>query len=269
MGKIMGIMSEKGGVGKTTTATTLAYLMAKQGQKVLLVDFDGQANASLSMGVEDPSALDMTVAHLLHCAMEGSDFPPPEDCVIHCENGVDLLPSNRDLFVLERNLANVDFREQKLAQVLAPFQGLYDIILVDCMPQAGIPMINVLMCAHSILIPTQAELFSAQGLGELLRHHQLLQKNTGRQVDIEGILITMDAGQTMVSAHMKEELHSLYGGHIPIFKSSIPRSIKVSEACLYRKTICEYMPENPAALAYESVLKELEQGATEKCTQSK
>lgn len=263
--KIIGIMSEKGGVGKSTTATTLAYLMAKRGQKVLLVDFDGQANASTIMGIENPNALPCTISTLMQCAIQDMPFPPPSTYVFKAENGVDLLPSNRDLFVLERNLAGVDFREGKLAQVLEPLAPLYEVILIDCMPQAGIPMINVLMAVDSILIPTQAELFSTQGLGELLRHHEILRKNTGRQVDIEGILITMDAGQTMVSAYMKEELKAQYGETFHLFHQSIPRSIKVSEACLYRKTICEYMPENPASKAYESVLKELDERAAEKC----
>lgn len=260
--KIIGIMSEKGGVGKSTTATTLAYLMGKRGQKVLLVDFDGQANASFAMGVEDPNELACTISSLLQCAIEDRPFPDPETYLFHGENGVDVLPSNRDLFVLERNLAGVDFRERKLAEVMEQFHAIYDVILIDCMPQAGISMINVLMTVDSIIIPTQAELFSTQGLGELLRHHQILKKNTGRDVKIEGILITMDSGQTMVSAYMKEELQQVYGEKIRIFKTSIPRSIKVSEACLYHKTICEYLPENAAAEAYENFLKELDENAS-------
>lgn len=266
MAKVMGIISEKGGVGKSTTATTLAYLMARRGQKVLLVDFDGQANASFAMGIEDPNALSCTISTLMQCAIEDKPFPEPSSYIFKAENGVDVLPSNRDLFVLERNLASVDFRERKLAEVISELKPLYEVILIDCMPQAGIPMINVLMTVDSILIPTQAELFSAQGLGELLRHHQILKKNAGRDVKIEGILITMDSGQTMVSAYMKEELQETYGGKIPIFETSIPRSIKVSEACLYHKSICEYLPDNPASLAYEKLLKELDDRATEKCT---
>lgn len=265
MATVLGVMSEKGGVGKSTTATTLAYLLGKEGKKVLLVDFDGQANASLSFGVEGHKG--HSVASLLQCAIEEREPPSPQEVLISCENGVDLLASNRDLFVLERNLAGVDFRENKLSEVIAPFKALYDVILIDCMPQAGIPMINVLMCADSILIPTQAELFSAQGVGELLRHHRLLEKNTGKKVRILGILITMDSGQTMVSAHMKEELRELYGESVPIFQTTIPRSIKVPEACLYRKTICEYLPSNPVSLAYENLLKELHDLAFEECTQ--
>ncbi len=266
-GKIVGIMSEKGGVGKSTTATTLAYLMAKRGQKVLLVDFDGQANASFAMGIENPNELPFTISSLLQCAIEYREFPDPETYLFHGANGVDVLPSNRDLFVLERNLAGVDFRERKLAEVMEQFRTLYDVILIDCMPQAGISMINVLMTVDSILIPTQAELFSTQGLGELLRHHQILKRNTGRDVKIEGILITMDAEQTMVSAYMKEELQQAYGGKIRIFETTIPRSIKVSEACLYHKTICEYLPNNPAAIAYTNLLKELDDYAAEECTE--
>ncbi len=267
-GKLIGIMSEKGGVGKSTTATTLAYLMAKRGQKVLLVDFDGQANASFSMGIEYPNILPCTISTLLQCAIEDKPFPDPASYIFKAPNGVDVLPSNRDLFVLERNLVGVDFRERKLSEVLEQFHSVYDVILIDCMPQAGISMINVLMAVDSIIIPTQAELFSTQGLSELLRHHQILKKNTGRDVKIEGILITMDSEQTMVSAYMKEELQQAYSGKIPIFKTVIPRSIKVSEACLYHKTICEYLPTNTAAVAYENLLKELDSYASEECAQT-
>lgn len=262
MTKVIGIMSEKGGVGKSTTATTLAYLMAKQGKKVLLVDFDGQANASSSMGVDNPNQLEVTISTLMHCVIENRPLPDPDTYIIKTPNGVDLLPSSCDLFVLERNLSGVDFRERKLSEIIDTLRPLYEVILIDCMPQAGTPMINVLMAVDSIIIPTQAECFSTQGLNELLKHHQSLKKNTGRDVKIEGVLVTMDSAHTMVSAYIKDELTENYGGSIRIFQTHIPRSIKVAEACLYKKTICEYLPENPAAKAYENFLKELEEDAT-------
>lgn len=258
MGKIMGIVSEKGGVGKSTTACTLAYLRAQRGEKVLLVDFDGQANSTLCYGVESPDALPWTMAKLMEHIIQEKELPPPEDYILETTQGVFLLPSCRDLFVLERNLAGADFRERKLWELLEPLKEQYDQIIIDCMPQAGLPMLNVFMASDSILIPTQAELFSVQGLEELLRHHRILEKNTGKKVLIEGIFITMDSAQTMVSAHVKEELKEVYEGKIHLFQTAIPRSVKVAEACFYRKTITEYQKENPASVGYHKLLEELD-----------
>lgn len=258
MGKITGIVSEKGGVGKSTTACALAYLRAKRGEKVLLVDFDGQANSTLCFGVENPDTLPWTMAKLMECIIQEKELPPMEDYLLETPQGVTLLPSCRDLFVLERNLASADFRERKLWELLAPLKEQFDHILIDCMPQAGLPMLNVFMASDSILIPTQGELFSLQGLEELLRHHRILEKNTGKRVEIQGIFITMDSAHTMLSSHVKEELKEVYGGKIHLFETAIPRSVKVAEACFYHKSITEYQKDNPASVAYGKLLAELD-----------
>ena len=117
-------------------------------------------------------------------------------------------------------------------------------------------MINVMMCADSIIVPTQAELLSTQGLAELLKHYQVIRKNSNHGLAIEGILITMDSPNTIVSAQVRALIEQGFAGMVPIFKTHIPRSIKVAEAVLYHKTICEYMPNNPAAIAYGQFVEE-------------
>lgn len=257
MAKIIAIMNEKGGVGKTATATTLAHLLAKSGKKTALLDFDGQGHASIICGVKNPNKLEVTISTLLNQVITEQRLPPLESYIFRGENGVDLIPANSQLFVLERNLCNVDFRETKLSEYVDTIKDSYDYIIIDCMPQIGTPMINVMMCADSIIVPTQAEILSAQGLTQLLSHYQSIRKNSNHRLRIEGILITMDSPNTILSGQVKSMIESSYAGKIPIFKTRIPRSIKVAEACLYGQTICEFMPDNPAAIAYEKFAKEL------------
>lgn len=257
MASIIAILNEKGGVGKTATATALAYLLAKSGKKTALIDFDGQGHASMICGVDNPNKLEVTISTLLNKVIMDEPLPELESYIFHAENGVDLIPANSQLFVLERNLTSVDFREYKLAEYVNTIKDQYEYIILDCMPQIGTPMVNVMMCADSIVIPTQAEILSAQGLKELLKHYHHIRKNSNHTLRIEGILITMDTGRTIVSAQVNSMIESSFAGKVPIFKTRIPRSIKVAEACLYQQNICEYMPDNPAAIAYENFAKEL------------
>lgn len=257
MAKIIAIMNEKGGVGKTVTATSIAYLLSKKGFKTALIDFDGQANASIVLGVENPNKISVTISTLLNKIINEEPIPPLVEYVFRSPSGVDLIPANSELYVLERNLCNVDFRETKLKQYIDSIKGEYDYIIIDCMPQMGTPMINVMMCSDSIIIPTQSEILSAKGLSELIKHFQSIRKNSNHSLKIEGILITMDMERTIVSAGVKSVIDAAFGGNINIFKTCIPRSIKVAEACMYGQTICQYAPENPASTAYENLVKEL------------
>jgi len=257
MAKVIALMNEKGGVGKTATATTLAYLLSKRGHRTALIDFDGQGHSSIILGVNNTNKLEATINTLLRKLVENEPLPSPESYILKSENGVDLIPSNSQLFTLERNLCNVDFREHILSQYVDTIKDSYEYIIIDCMPQMGTPMINVMMCADSIIIPTQAELLSAQGLAELLKHYQLIQKNSNHRLRIEGILITMDSPNTILSAQVNDMIQRGFADKVPIFKTRIPRSIKVAESVLYHQTICEFLPENPAAIAYEQFADEL------------
>lgn len=261
MAEIIGILNEKGGVGKTTTATTMAYLLAQQGRKVALIDFDGQGHSSIICGVSNPNKLEITVATLMNCMASEQELPPLESYVIRSKNGIDLIPANSQLFVLERNLCSIDFREYKLREYIDTIRDGYDFIIIDCMPQIGTPMVNVLMASDRIIIPTQSEILSAQGLSELLLHYHRIKRGGNEKLTVDGILITMDSPRTNLSAQVSDMIVDSFGESIPVFKTRIPRSIKVGEACLYQQTICEYMPENPAAVAYENFVKEwLENG---------
>lgn len=187
---------------------------------------------------------------MLRSLIEDEPLPEPDSYILKTECGVDVIPSNSQLFTLERNLCNVDFRERMLSRYVDTIKDRYQYIIIDCMPQMGTPMINVMMCADSIIVPTQAELLSTQGLTELMKHYQAIRKNSNHRLRIAGILITMDSPNTILSAQVNKLLEMGFAGKVPIFKTHIPRSIKVAEAVLYHKTICEFLPENPAAVAY-------------------
>ncbi len=256
MAKVIALLNEKGGVGKSATATALAYLLAKRGRRTALIDFDGQGHSSIIFGVKNTNKLEITINTLLRKIIEDEPLPDPKSYILKTGCGVDVIPSNSQLFTLERNLCGVDFRERILSRYVDTIKGRYQYIIIDCMPQMGTPMINVMMCADSIIVPTQAELLSVQGLAELLKHYQIIRRNSNHRLRIEGILITMDSPNTIVSAQVKKLIEQGFAGSVPIFKTHIPRSIKVAEAVLYYKTICEYMPDNPVAAAYEKFVDE-------------
>lgn len=251
MTKIIAVMNEKGGVGKTATATTLAYLLAKRGKRTALIDFDGQGHSSIIFGIKNPNKLEITINTLIRKIIEDEPLPEADRYLLKTKSGVDVIPSNSQLFTLERNLCNVDFRERILAQYVDTIKDKYEYIIIDCMPQMGTPMINAMMCADSILVPTQAELLSTQGMAELLKHYQIIRKNSNHSLQFEGILVTMDSPKTNVSAQVKALIAQGFATMVPIFETYIPRSIKVAESVQYHQTICEYMPANPAAIAYE------------------
>lgn len=254
--KVYAVVNEKGGVAKTVTSTALAYLLVQQGKKTLLVDMDGQAHATLLYGVENANLLETTIATLLGKVILDEPLPAPDSYLIH-SHGVDLVPANSQLFVLERNLCNVDFRERVLKSYLDTIKEGYDYVIIDTMPQMGTAMMNVLMCADSVIIPTQAELLSAVGLTELIRHCSAIKRNTGHDLKIEGILITMYDRRTKLSKEVSEMLRDSCGSKVRLFHTTIPRSVKVGEAALYGKTICEYQPYSPVTLAYQGLIKEL------------
>lgn len=264
MAKVIALSNEKGGVGKSTVTTTLAYLLAQRNHKVLVLDYDGQANASMILGVPNINQLTTTVATLLSAVIREEELPEPSSYIHHMENGVDLIPSNSELFTLERELNNADFREEILMQLIEQVRPLYDYILVDCMPQMGTALLNVFYCSDSVIIPTQTELLSAHGLTELIKHIKKLQRTKAPNLTIEGILLNMDSAHTNTSKDVTNFLHQAYGKSINIFKTRIPRSIKVAEASIHQQTICEYDPYNVAAIAYENLLKELLKNAEEK-----
>lgn len=257
MAKVIAVMNEKGGVGKTATASSLAYLLAQKKYKTLLVDFDGQGHSTLITGIFNPQNIKCSISDLMNLVITDKPLPEPSSYIYKNPNAVDLIPANMELFALERNLAHAENPETRLKVLIDELRPLYDYIIIDCMPQLGTPVINVMICADSLIIPTQAELLSTQGLAGFIRHYNIIKENSNPNLEVEGILITMTAGKTMSATHIIGLIQRVFGSYVYIFETHIPRSIKVSEANLYHKTICEYMPKNAAAKAYNNFLEEM------------
>lgn len=160
MAKVIAVYNKKGGCGKTTTATTLAYLLARCGKRTALIDLDSQGDSSLAYGVPNPDKLQTTILSLVKQVIIGEPLPSPSS-YMYSYHGVDLVPSNEEISTLERNLSNVDFREYILKEYISQISPSYDYIIIDCMPNFDTSMLNVMVCADSVVIPTQAEYYSA------------------------------------------------------------------------------------------------------------
>lgn len=237
MAKVIAVYNKKGGCGKTTTATTLAYLLARCGKRTALIDLDSQGDSSLAYGVPNPDKLQTTILSLVKQVIIGEPLPSPSS-YMYSYHGVDLVPSNEEISTLERNLSNVDFREYILKEYISQISPSYDYIIIDCMPNFDTSMLNVMVCADSVVIPTQAEYYSAIGSMKFIRNFQQIRQHANPKLEIAGILITMNQGNTNLSTQITQELERTIGNQIRIFNTRIPRSVKVAEASGYRKPEC-------------------------------
>ena len=248
MSRVITLLNQKGGVGKTTTTINVGAYLAKRGHSVLLVDLDPQGNATSGLGV-DKQSLDSTMYDVLFGAAE-------VDQVIRDTSiaGLRLLPSNAQLAAAEVDLASEDQREYRLKQAL---QGLeYDYILVDCPPSLGLLSINALTAANSVLIPVQAEYYALEGLGQLLDIIQRVRQGLNLQLELLGVAVTMYDGRTSLSEQVLEELKKHFGAKL--FDTVIPRNVRLAEAPSFGKSIMEHDKWSKGARSYKSLAKEVE-----------
>ncbi len=249
MARVIAIVNQKGGVGKTTTAINLGAQLAASGSAVLLVDFDPQGNATAGLGV-NRAILKTGV----YDALVGRT---PLSAVVFPTNvsRLSLAPATMDLAGANVELVNVEGREFKLKEALTPVLSSYDYILIDCPPSLGLLVINALTAADAVLIPVQAEYFALEGVGQLVSVIQLVKQNLNPNLEILGALITMYSGTQKLSQEVLAELYRYFPRKI--FRVVVPRAVKLAEAPAQGKTIFEHAPRSRGAKSYVYLAEEI------------
>jgi len=256
MSRIIAVVNQKGGVGKSTTALALGTALADRGQRVLLIDLDPQGSLTNNAGVP-AHELKTTVYTVMAHVMSEGEAAPLASYVQRIEDRLDLLPSNIGLGVAEMELQNAVRREYVLAEVLAPAHDDYDAVLVDCAPSLGLLTINALTAAHQVLIPVEPEYPAAYGLGLLMQSLQRIRKTRlNPQMEIAGIILTMVDYRTSHGRTIAESVKESVSGQVPVL-GEVKRSIKVSEAAERGVSIIRYAPSSETAHAYEEIAERL------------
>lgn len=253
MGKILAISNQKGGVGKTATSVNLASSLSYLGKKVLLVDIDHQANATTYMGI-NRSNLDYTVADIFFNGVDIRKIIKKPKSV-----AIDILPARFELNNIESQLISVEDKEFRLLNALGEIKDDYDFILIDCPPSLGIVTMNALMAANSVLIPVQCEFLALDGLTQLLNTIRLIQNkqktNGYESILIEGVLLTMLDTRSNIGYEVINEVKTYFKEKV--FKTIVPRNVKISEASSHGVPVTEYAPYSKGSESYKSLAGEV------------
>lgn len=245
---IIAVVNQKGGVGKTTSTVNIAAQLASQSRPVLLIDLDPQGNATSGLGIAKESIGQGTYEVLCHNA------PLHESVVPTNTPGLFVLPANANLAGAEVDLVQVERREFRLQMALA--HASYNYILIDCPPSLGLLTVNALTAAHTVLIPVQAEYYALEGLGQLLGTIQRVRQTVNPPLDLLGVAITMYDKRTSLSEQVLTEIRNHFGPKL--FKTCIPRNVRLAEAPSYGQTIFEHDSWSKGARAYKALAKEVD-----------
>ena len=247
MSRIYALANQKGGVGKTTTAINVAACIAEAGARVLLVDFDPQANATTGLGLRPPRG--RSTYDLLHGAAM-------RDIIVETSTpGLSLAPAHPDLAAAAVELPDRDDRDRILGAALAEVGDEFPYVLVDCPPSLGMLTINALAAANRLIVPVQCEYYALEGLAQLLETVELIRARVNPRLSLTGLLLTMLDGRTRLSADVAREVRSHFGPKV--FSSVIPRSVRIAEAPSHGRPISTYDPRSTGAEAYYRVALEV------------
>lgn len=249
--KVMAIINQKGGVGKSTTAINLSAALGELGKQVLLVDLDPQGNSSSGLGIEKSQVHNCVYDVLLNdVAIEDVIIPDVGE-------GLDLVPATINLAGAEVELVSEMARENRLKDAVGSLRGKYDYVLIDCPPSLGLLTVNALVAADKLLIPIQCEFYALEGVTKLLDSMKRVKTRLNPTLDIFGVLLTMYDGRTTLSRQVVEEVRSYFGK--TVFTTLIPRTVKLSEAPSFGQPITQYDPSGKGAQSYVNLAKEVVQ----------
>ena len=252
MGRIIAIANQKGGVGKTTTSINLASALAEKGKKVLVIDTDPQGNTTNGFGI-DKNEIDNTIYELMigECSIDEVITRN----VVKGIDGVDIIPSNVNLAAVEIELIDSDNKEYILREAISGIRDDYDFIIIDCPPSLSMLTVNAMTTANTVLVPIQCEYYALEGLSQLVHTVNLVKDRLNPELDMEGVVFTMFDSRTNLSLQVVENVKE----HIQenVYKTIIPRNIRLAEAPSYGLPINVYEPKSAGAEAYRLLANEV------------
>lgn len=258
--KIYALANQKGGVGKTTVTSGLAYALQSMGKRVLLVDNDPQANLSLCVGLSNPDELEVSLVDLLAAIIDEdqeAEFPYKKEDYVKHSNGLDIIPSNMKLADIDWKLRNDVSGQTVLSTLLEGLREDYDIILVDTNPYLGVLTINALIACDEVIIPVSPNLWSATGLSDLLSTIKKIRRRANPKIEIKGIVFTMCDERTNIFKEIESLVKDTFGSAVKIFDTKIPYTVKVSEANYASTNILERSPSSTASIAITKFAEEV------------
>lgn len=249
MGKIIAVANQKGGVGKTTTTVNLSAGLGMLGKKTLIIDVDPQGNATSGVGIDRRQAELSTYSIIL-------DDTKAEQAVLHTEyDNLDIIPSSLDLAAAEIEIVDLEHREARLKNAIAPIRANYDYILIDCPPSLGLITTNALCLANTLLVPIQCEYYALEGLSQLMNTVRRVKRQYNEMLDLEGVLLTMYDGRLNLTQQVVEEVKKFFPRKV--FSTIIPRSVRLSEAPSYGRPVQYYDKSNKGSISYTELAKEI------------